>query len=106
MTKTHTWDVHAIIRKAGLDDLLLGRDKKSVHIIVRDTFINRSHSIPFNMYIQYRLVLHDVLSNHSRSIKYPEDFLTANHMVLMYVLNVSQVFPDLMFSDFCTTRCP
>lgn len=51
-------------------------------------------------------MLHDVLSNHSRSIKYPEDFLTANHMVLMYVLNVSQVFPDLTFSDFCTTRCP
>ncbi|KIK39419.1 hypothetical protein CY34DRAFT_808306 [Suillus luteus UH-Slu-Lm8-n1] len=37
------------------------------------------------MYIHYRLVLHDVLSNHSRSIKYPEDFLTANHMVLIFL---------------------
>ncbi|KIK39418.1 hypothetical protein CY34DRAFT_89233 [Suillus luteus UH-Slu-Lm8-n1] len=47
---TYTWDVHAIIRKAGLDDLLLGRDKKSVHIIVRDTFHNQEGTTVFLLY--------------------------------------------------------
>jgi WD40 repeat protein len=39
---TYTWDVSAILKEAGLDDLLLDQPHKSL-LVVRETFINSPH---------------------------------------------------------------
>jgi WD40 repeat protein len=40
----YTWDVSAILKEAGLDDLLLDQPDKSLHA-VRETFIDSSHCL-------------------------------------------------------------
>ncbi|KAG1892726.1 hypothetical protein F4604DRAFT_49553 [Suillus subluteus] len=55
-----------------------------------------------------RLTLHGVpsVSRSGSPIGYPKVFLTINHIVLMYVFNVSlRSFSDLMFSVFSVIRC-
>lgn len=84
---TYTWDVHAIIRKAGLDDLLLGRDKKSVHIIasatrrpVQPLKINQVprgffDGQPHRAHISARPDAHEALSNHASCTGFKTFFL-------------------------------
>jgi WD40 repeat protein len=99
----YAWDVSAIIKEAGLDELLLDKRKKSV-LAVRNTFITRFHCIQTIS----RLMLHSVQSvSQSRStIGYPKDFSTAHHMYVTHFSSILLFFLTSMFSAFCTSRSP
>jgi len=57
----YTWDVSAILKQAGLDDLLLDKPDESL-LVVRETFI---HQQSFKL-IHSRLMLYNVLSDASQ----------------------------------------
>jgi WD40 repeat protein len=99
----YTWDVSAILKQAGLDNLLLDKPDKSL-LVVRETFI---HQQSFKL-IHSRLMLHDALPNASQSrspLGYPEAFSTTYLIVLTYVVNYLSSSPVLIVpisSVFCT----
>jgi hypothetical protein len=100
----YTWDVSAILKQAGLDDLLLDKPDKSL-LVVRETFI---HQQSFKL-MHSRLMLHDALPDASQSrspLGYPEAFSTTYLIVLTYVVHHFSSSPVLivpLFSVFCIT---
>jgi WD40 repeat protein len=100
----YTWDVSAILKQAGLDDLLLDKADESL-LVVRETFI---HQQSFKL-IHSRLMLHDALPDASQSrspLGYPKDFSTTYLIVLTYVVHHFSSSPVLivpLFSVFCIT---
>jgi WD40 repeat protein len=100
----YTWDVSAILKQAGLDDLLLDKPDESL-LVVRETFI---HQQSFKL-IHSRLMLHDALPNASQSrspLGYPEAFSTTYLIVLTCVVHHFSSSPVLivpLFSVFCIT---
>jgi WD40 repeat protein len=104
----YTWDVSALLKEAGLDELLLDKPDESLLLAVCETFIN-SH---LSKLMYSRLMLHVVLSDarQSRSpLGYPEAFSTTYLIVLTYVVNFvssSLLLIVLIFSVFCTTPPP
>jgi WD40 repeat protein len=100
----YTWDVSAILKQAGLDDLLLDKPDESL-LVVRETFI---HQQSFKL-MRSRLMLHDALPDASQSrspLGYPEAFSTTYLIVLTCVVHHFSSSPVLivpLFSVFCIT---
>jgi WD40 repeat protein len=104
-SNAYAWDISAIVKEAGLDELLLDQRKKSV-LVVRNTFITlRFHCIQtFSKADATRRPVRQPIKVYNRV---PQGFFDSTHHVRYpYLIYIVLFFFTSMFSAFCTSRSP